>query len=478
MNLAYKFPIIFWDTACLIVDSGSMNIIDDNMETNEVDDFEENDTEEENDEEYDEEEISNNTKTKKKKVSTVNYGKIAAAIGKMKSRGLLFAPPNINKSDITFSPSVEESKIYSGLKGITRIGNDLIKVIMTNRPYSSMEDFLKKVKVNKTQMVALIKAGAFDELSLDRRKAMNEYLNLVVDKKKRITLQNMKMLMDKNMIPDFLVKEGKIYNFNKYLKQFAAENVYKLNKTAFDFFTQYFDPDLLINVNINGDDISGEIKQTVWDKLYNKSMDPIRKWMKENQTLILEELNQKLFNEIADKYAKGNISQWDMEALGTYYHEHELASIRKDVYGISTFESLNEEPEVASEIRTKEGNMICIYNITRICGTIIDKNKNKNMITILTPEMQVVHIKIWKNQYAEWDKQISRKNPDGTKTVVEKSFFARGNKIIITGIRRGDDFVPKKYKNTQYPLFEKIISMNDDGFITQSATERIKLEDE
>ena len=37
--------------------------------------------------------------------------------------------------------------------------------------------------------------------------------------KKRITLQNMKMLIEKEMIPEDFEKEIKIFNFNKYLKK-------------------------------------------------------------------------------------------------------------------------------------------------------------------------------------------------------------------------------------------------------------------
>ena len=112
-----------------------------------------------------------------------------------------------------------------------------------------------------------------------------------------------------------------------------------------------------------------------------------------------------------------------------------------------------------------------MYKIYRIAGTVIDKDKNKNSITLLTLN-GVVTVKVWKNQYAIWDKQIAKKNPDGTKTIVEKSFFERGNKLIITGIRRNDNFIPKKYKNTNLPLFEKIIEIDKNGFIVRSQTER------
>ena len=81
---------------------------------------------------------------------------------------------------------------------------------------------------------------------------------------------------------------------------------------------------------------------------------------------------------------------------------------------------------------------------------------------------------VWKNQFAAWDKQISERGIDGKKHVKEKSWFTRGNKLIITGIRRGDNFVPKKYKSTTYPLFEKINALDEKGFITESATERME----
>ena len=46
-----------------------------------------------------------------------------------------------------------------------------------------------------------------------------------------------------------------------------------------------------------------------------------------------------------------------------------------------------------------------------------------------------------------FDKQISERQADGTKKIMEKSWFNRGNMIVVTGIRSGDDFV-SKYAST------------------------------
>lgn len=357
------------------------------------------------------------------------------------------------------------------------MGTNLVYEIIANRPYSSMEDFMSKVKVNKTQMVSLIKAGAFDNLHKDRMAAMATYLDLIADKKKRITLQNMMMLIKKDLIPKEYEFEVRVFNFNKYLKSFKEGNYYNLDEIAMKFFIENYDQDVLEDAVIDGEYSHAKIKQTTWDNTYKKAMDPVRDWMKANQQEILNTLNQSLYEEVKDKYALGDINKWDMDSLGTYCHEHELKDLNKRAYGIVNFEDLDEEPVIATEFKTKDGGMIRMYEISRICGTVIDKDKNKSTVTLLTPTMQVVAVKVWKNQYAKWDRQISRKNPDGTKTIIEKSFFARGNKLIITGIRRDDDFVPKKYKSTSYPLFEKIEEMSDDGFVVRSATERTEVEE-
>ena len=460
LYLATTYSDIYWNCACLITNAGGADLL-------EADDV---------DREVDLDEEEEDTPTKKKNKS-VNYGKISVALGKSKKAGINVLPPDINKSDLIFKPDSEQNAIIYGLKGIDRIGTNLVYEIIENRPYSSLEDFMSKVKVNKTQMVSLIKAGAFDNLYENRVATMNSYLDLIADKKKRITLQNMTMLFNKGLIPEELSFEAKVYNFTKYIRKFKDGDYYLLDRNAMRFFLEHYDTDVLVDAVIDGENNHAKIKQTTWDNTYDKAMNPVRAWMKENQQEILNKLNATLVTEVSEKYAQGGIDKWDMDALGTYCHNHELANLNKRAYNIVDFEDLDKEPVIASEFLTKDGGIIRMYEISRICGTVIDKDKNKSTVVLLTPTMQVVNVKVWKNQYAKWDRQISRKNPDGTKTVVEKSFFARGNKLIITGIRRDDDFVPKKYKSTSFPLFEKIEEMDDEGFITKSTTERAEVDE-
>ena len=429
MNLAYHYPSIFWNCANLIVDSAG---IDENDEFNNlIDDFDpaRGVTEEEsNDEEDDDSEMTKEEKEEvKKQNKTVNYGKIASAIGKMTARGINVELPDINKSEFTFTPDLENNSIIFGIKGINRINNDLAKSIIDNRPFASLNDFLQKIKTNKISTINLIKSGCFDKIEKKpREEIMKEYIDSISDKKQRLTLQNMAMLIRENCVPQEYKKEVHIYNFNKYLKNFKKDIYYLLDERAFTFYEKLFDLDL-VSQDENG---NFRIKQNEWDKIYKKEMTGIKEELKTNPDILIN-LNNKLFKEVWDKYAEGSISKWEMDSVCFYSHQHELAGIDKDKYYLTDYNSLEENPKVDKIWTTKDGKEIPIFELNRICGTVIDKNKTKNIVTLLT-DTGVVQVKIYRAQFSKYDKQISVKDEaTGKKTIVERSWFKRDRKSVV-----------------------------------------------
>ena len=466
MNLAYNYPIMFWNCACLISDSGGAENEDEEYEDLEnsyeeveyssIEDF---GAEEEEDEEDDDEEKTTTAK-KKKKTKSANYGKIATAIGKIKSSGVDVAPPDINKSSYTFYPDIESNTIRYGLSGITKVGEDLVKAIMDGRPYSSVADLTNRVKINKAQVVNLIKSGAFDCFG-DRVQVMREYINSVSDTKKRITLQNMKMLIDFDLIPDKYDMQRRVYNFNKYLKKLKWQSYYALDDIAFNFYEKHFDMDKLEPSEMSESGFI--IKQTAWDNIYQSHMDKIRPWVKQNAASLLEAVNERLTRDMWNKYCQGSLSKWEMDSVSFYSHEHELANLRKDLYEITDFSNIPENPVVERIIPIK-GRQIPIFKLYRIAGTILDKDKAKKTVTLLTTD-GVVTVKIFGQVFTHYDKQISEKGADGKKHVIEKSWLSRGNKIIVTGIKQSDGFLAKKYSRTPYHLVELISDIHEDGTI-------------
>jgi DNA polymerase-3 subunit alpha len=150
-----------------------------------------------------------------------------------------------------------------------------------------------------------------------------------------------------------------------------------------------------------------------------------------------------------------------MEALCFYYHEHELAHLNQYRYGFADFNKLPEDP-VIDRTFTKGGKEIKIFKLDKICGTCIAKNKVKSTVTLLTTT-GVVNVKFRKEYFSLFDKQISVRGEDGVKHVVEKSWFNRGNMIVVNGMRSGDDFISKKYASTSGHQLYRIEKINEDG---------------
>jgi DNA polymerase-3 subunit alpha len=111
LNLYQRFPSIYWNTACLTVNAGSMEIDEDDAQ------------------------------------KSTNYAKMAIAIGDIQKQGLSVSLADINRSSFSFKPDSIKNEIIFGLKGVANVGDDLIDEIIKNRPYTSIEDFLNKVKI-------------------------------------------------------------------------------------------------------------------------------------------------------------------------------------------------------------------------------------------------------------------------------------------------------------------------------------------
>lgn len=452
--LATQFNPIYWDTACIIVNSGSL---EDNSEEEIIDIYE---PEAQDLSEGITFEDLPDKSGKIRKTNSTDYSKVAKAIGDARAQGIKVSLANINKSSFGFKPDVENNQILYGLKGMLNIGDELIQTIIANRPYESPKDFVNRVSPKKQSMISLIKGGAFDEMA-DRKFVMAWYLWTVCDKKSRLTLQNMPGLIKYNLLPLNTPEQKmakRVYEFNRYLKAINKGNktdFFKLDNRAINFLIEIGKENLIYNQEF--------LEQKVWDKqVYQKHIDVFRSWISNHKDETLQKMNDLIFMEEWKKYAgNGNISAWEMEVLCFYYHEHELKDVNKTKYGFTNFFSLPEDPMI--EKSWKKGDKeIKIFKLSRLCGTCIAKNKTKSIVTILTTD-GVVNVKFRKEVFALFDKQISQKNTDGTKKIIEKSWFNRGNMIAVTGMRSGDNFIIKKYAATPGASLYKIKEICSNG---------------
>ena len=194
-------------------------------------------------------------------------------------------------------------------------------------------------------------------------------------------------------------------------------------------------------------------------------MDIIRPFIKEHNQELLEAVNSRLTADVWNKYCLGNLSKWEMDSVSFYSHEHELENVDLSLYMIEDFFDLSEQAEVERVIPIK-GKQVPIFKLHRIAGTVLDRDKAKKTVQLLTPT-GVVSVKIY-GAFEAYDKQISVKGPDGKKHVIEKSMFTRGNKIIVTGIRQEESFVAKVYKSTPWHRVEQIVDIKDNRLVIKT----------
>lgn len=448
MNLATKYPQIFWNTACLSINAGA----DEDNENN----------------------------------KTTNYGKVAKAISEIQKRGQIVALPHINKAKFGFSPDLETNEIIFSLKGIQNVGDDLAKKIIENQPYASLIDFVEKMnkakenekefKCGNTSIISLIKAGCFDLLeNKDRSEIMKEFIKTISKPLKSLGMDNIEELkMLGQLTPQQLGYEYRLHKFRKYVldKRFFVEQEGKSintgwyhieEKFALPYFYTHFEGNMEEEKDYKYlDDGRLCVKRGSLDREFKKLITDFKENVIDSSKM-LDIVNKYRFDLTWEDNAFGTISKWEMDSLSFYYHEHELAHVDRNYYTISDYDDLPSTPEVA-EYYMWRGKEKPRFKLTRICGTVLDKDKNKHIVTLLTPS-GVVLVKFYKGQFGFYDQQLSEIDEDtDKKTVIEKSWFSRGSKLLITGFRREDQFVPKNYSDSIYKHSVQLIrKIEDDG---------------
>ncbi len=116
-----------------------------------------------------------------------NQPKMAEYTAECAKHGIRVLPPDINESEMNFHASAagEDSHIRYGLLALKNVGEAFLRAILEERrirPFASFEDFLDRLSgrdLNKRQVEALIKAGAFDGFPTHRAQLLAVYESMI-----------------------------------------------------------------------------------------------------------------------------------------------------------------------------------------------------------------------------------------------------------------------------------------------------------
>jgi DNA polymerase-3 subunit alpha len=114
--------------------------------------------------------------------------KAAGYLVDARSSGIELRPPDVNVSNVDFTPQVEERLIHFGLSAIKGVGQVLCEKMVVERVanglFSSFHDFAMRVPtdcLNKKAIESFIKAGAFDGLGHPRQGLMAVFESIIDD---------------------------------------------------------------------------------------------------------------------------------------------------------------------------------------------------------------------------------------------------------------------------------------------------------
>lgn len=447
LNLYYKFPKVYWNTAVITTQAQ----VEDEREGSAV---------------------------------AINYGKIAQSIYKAKSNGIIVKAPSINNSGLAFTPREKDGSILFGLGAISGISNDVTSQILSNRPYTSFTDFYNKNTykgslVTKSKFIQLIKAGCFDEFEPDRRIVMRQYFILSTPNVISLAMNNIGQIKAARVsIPKSIIGP---YNFKKYVcsrqfkfgphPKFKSKTLYWLDDMAQRYFNARCKNSLIEGVDYWFD--SDAENWVVVDKSLEKLLAPSLETLKDyiNTPEFLDKFNKARAKQSMIESVDGlDVNRWSLDSCSFYSKQHEYADVNAVKYNITPFEQLPEEPVfITQSFKGREWKQ---FALSQIIGVVLARNDNNHIITILDYHDNVVNVKFDGGLYSYMKQQMSIINPDGSKTVTDKSWFTRGQGLILTGYRYGDDFRIKNYSRSVFPYkVIRVDGINDDGSL-ELTTER------
>ncbi len=117
-----------------------------------------------------------------------NQNKLSEFYEELKRLNIEIVRPDINQCFAEFR--AENEKFYYALGGIKAVGYEAVSNIVKERinhgPFKSIKDFLNRVNpkdINKLQLEGLVKAGAFDNLNVNRQSLFNSIPNFITKSK-------------------------------------------------------------------------------------------------------------------------------------------------------------------------------------------------------------------------------------------------------------------------------------------------------
>ena len=454
-NLATHYNPLYWACACLCCNAGNTA-----QDLDSDEDGESVDQTDETSQNASEEAVE---ASQKKKRAAPNYGKIAKAIADAQMGGVEIGLPDINNAQDDFVPDVANNRILYSLRVVNAVSDPVFDEIMAKRPFSSLQDFLDRMETpSPAQIIGLIKAGCFDALEgKSRRAILRWFINWLAEReypiKENLTASHIKKAISTRMPLDQYKEQVFMSNFKTWIDAHQVDpsdkKRYILNDSdAISFFKRYY----MAYMSAAKDEYSFipdgiAVKKSALEREHKKLIQPLKDYFlsPEGAEAFAKHMRALYVEQVWERDCSGSQAQWEMEQMCFYHEKHELADVSESVYGVSDFTKLPETPRKTSYTNAK-GEKKETYDTTAIMGTIVNVENNRKSVWLLTTH-GVVTVKFYAEAFNRYKNPISQVDPKtGKKTVIDRAWLKRGERILVYGYRREDAFVARSSRIGSY----------------------------
>jgi DNA polymerase-3 subunit alpha len=178
-----------------------------------------------------------------------NQNKLSEFYEELKRLNIKVTRPDINECFADFRTT--DNNFYYALGGIKAVGFEAISNVVTERvkngKFTSINDFLKRVNpkdMNKLQLEGLVKAGAFDNLNLNRQSLFDSIPNFILKTKNFFdnkSANQIDLFSEDEILENEIINDIEDWNFEERLsKEFEAVGFF-ISDHPLNQFTEIFD---------------------------------------------------------------------------------------------------------------------------------------------------------------------------------------------------------------------------------------------
>ena len=178
-----------------------------------------------------------------------NQNKLSEFYEELKRLNIKVTRPDINECFADFITT--DNSFYYALGGIKAVGyeaiSNVVKERVKNGKFLSIDDFLKRVNpkdMNKLQLEGLVKAGAFDNLNINRQALFDSIPNFILKTKnifENKSANQIDLFSEDEILENDIVNDIEDWNFEERLsKEFEAVGFF-ISDHPLNQFTEIFD---------------------------------------------------------------------------------------------------------------------------------------------------------------------------------------------------------------------------------------------